>query len=411
MRKVNLLIGIVAAVSVLLAACGGDSGNLSEADTGRETLSQEEEKVKGEEKKNEEKKKEEKTKEDLNQSDENENEEEEYKRQCQAVDYKEYFRNDQKYIGEKIKIEVLVDQVIDGDCRGYDELGDEYYISDLRVEEDKFRIMEGDWIIVYGEFAGVGQITRAIGDYESDIFCIDGRYIDLYEEEDPAQIQPMAYDAAETEVEDIWAAGQADEYIFPDSDSRRLTEGELIVLPQDVLRIAKNEIYARHGRMFASEDLQLYFGSKSWYSGTIPGEQFSESVFNQIEKDNIALIQQYIDGSGGSGGTGYAGRGLTFEHPDAIPQLPGIYRYYADPSDLNSLCMELTIEHGGYVYVGFYLGGDQMQRSIILPNMMNDQIYTDESGSISFSCSDYGKYAYYEDNSGGDFSGMYVFVP
>lgn len=411
MRKVNLLIGIVAAVSVLLAACGGDSGNLSEADTGRETLSQEEEKEKGEEKKNEEKKKEEKAKEDLNQSDENENEEEEYKRQCQAVDYKEYFRNDQKYIGEKIKIEVLVDQVIDGDCRGYDELGDEYYISDLRVEEDKFRIMEGDWIIVYGEFAGVGQITRAIGDYESDIFCIDGRYIDLYEEEDPAQIQPMAYDAAETEVEDIWAAGQADEYIFPDSDSRRLTEGELSVLSQDVLRIAKNEIYARHGRMFASEDLQLYFGSKSWYSGTIPGEQFSESVFNQIEKDNIALIQQYIDGSGGSGGTGYAGRGLTFEHPDAIPQLPGIYRYYADPSDLNSLCMELTIEHGGYVYVGFYLGGDQMQRSIILPNMMNDQIYTDESGSISFSCSDYGKYAYYEDNSGGDFSGMYVFVP
>lgn len=75
MRKVNLLIGIVAAVSVLLAACGGDSGNLSEADTGRETLSQEEEKEKGEEKKNEEKKKEEKTKEDLNQSDENEEEE------------------------------------------------------------------------------------------------------------------------------------------------------------------------------------------------------------------------------------------------------------------------------------------------------------------------------------------------
>ncbi len=405
MRKVNLLIGIVAAVSVLLAACGGDSGNLSEADTGRETLSQEEEKEKGEEKKNEEKKKEEKTKEDLNQSDENE--EEEYKRQCQAVDYKEYFRNDQKYIGEKIKIEVLVDQVIDGDCRGYDELGDEYYISDLRTEEDKFRIMEGDWIIVYGEFAGVGQITRAIGDYESDIFCIDGRYIDLYEEEDPAQIQPMAYDAAETEAEDIWAAGQPDEYIFPDSDSRRLTEGELSVLSQDVLRIAKNEIYARHGRMFASEDLQLYFGSKSWYSGTIPGEQFSESVFNQIEKDNIALIQQYID----QGGTGYAGRGLTFEHPDAIPQMPGIYRYYADPSDLNSLCMELTVERGGYVYVGFYLGGDQMQRSIVLPNMMNDQIYTDESGSISFSCSDYGKYAYYEDNSGGDFSGMYVFVP
>ena len=141
--------------------------------------------------------------------------------------------------------------------------------------------------------------------------------------------------------------------IFPDSDSRRLTEGELSVLSQDVLRIAKNEIYARHGRMFASEDLQLYFGSKSWYSGTIPGEQFSESVFNQIEKDNIALIQQYID----QGGTGYAGRGLTFEHPDAIPQMPGIYRYYADPSDLNSLCMELTIEHGGYVYVGFYLGG------------------------------------------------------
>lgn len=288
-----------------------------------------------------------------------------------------------------------------------------YYISDLRTGEDKFRIMEGDWITVYGEFAGVQQITRALGEYESDIFCVDGKYIDLYEEETQDSPELMADDASQnvmgSEEENLWVKGQG-EYIFPDSDIRLLTEDEVSALSPEQLRIAKNELYARHGRMFTSEDLQQYFGSKSWYSGTIPADQFSESVFNQTEKDNIALLQWYIDSSGQGDDTGYAQRGLAINYEDAVPQLPGTYCYYDDPADRNGLRMELTIEEDGYTYVGFYEGECQIQRSIILTNLMNDVMYTDEDGMVSFSCSNYGQIAYYEDLEG-NYSGMYTFLP
>ena len=55
-------------------------------------------------------------------------------------------------------------------------------------------------------------------------------------------------------------------------------------------RLAKNEIYARHGRMFDSADLQDYFESKSWYKGTVKPSDFDESVLNKYEKANIDLI-------------------------------------------------------------------------------------------------------------------------
>lgn len=69
------------------------------------------------------------------------------------------------------------------------------------------------------------------------------------------------------------------------------------------LYLARNEIFARHGRIFKNSDLQEYFGSKSWYDPRYTPEEFSESMLNANEKDNIermAKIEQdrnspYID--------------------------------------------------------------------------------------------------------------------
>ena len=85
------------------------------------------------------------------------------------------------------------------------------------------------------------------------------------------------------------------EFVFPDSNLRLLTESDINGKSAEELRIAKNEIYARHGRIFISEDLREYFESKSWYQGYIPADQFNESFFNEIEKENIIFIQRYID--------------------------------------------------------------------------------------------------------------------
>lgn len=52
------------------------------------------------------------------------------------------------------------------------------------------------------------------------------------------------------------------EYIFPQSHTRLLTGEELESISPDQLRVARNEIYARHGRQFTSPDLQTYFEAR-----------------------------------------------------------------------------------------------------------------------------------------------------
>ena len=98
--------------------------------------------------------------------------------------------------------------------------------------------------------------------------------------------QPYAM-AAESEL--ITMYGE-DEYILPDSASRYLTKADLEGLTKAELRLARNEIYARHGRIFGSKDLKDYFSSRSWYEGTIPADSFNESSLNQYETKNVDLI-------------------------------------------------------------------------------------------------------------------------
>ena len=82
-------------------------------------------------------------------------------------------------------------------------------------------------------------------------------------------------------------------YILPNSSTQYLTDSDVVGLDAASLRIARNEIYARHGRRFKSEDLQSYFDGKSWYNGTIAPDDFSDSVLSDLEKANIKLIEAH----------------------------------------------------------------------------------------------------------------------
>lgn len=84
----------------------------------------------------------------------------------------------------------------------------------------------------------------------------------------------------------------SEEYVFPYSDTHYLTEYDVGAKTKGELRIARNEIYARHGRKFNDKNLQNYFDSKSWYIGYIEPDSFVESdVLNEVEKENIRLIK------------------------------------------------------------------------------------------------------------------------
>ena len=80
------------------------------------------------------------------------------------------------------------------------------------------------------------------------------------------------------------------DYVLPDSSTRLYSNSELKSLTDAQLRIARNEIYARHGRKFNDSALQQYFDGKSWYKGTIAPDAFDISVLNSVERDNLYAI-------------------------------------------------------------------------------------------------------------------------
>lgn len=83
------------------------------------------------------------------------------------------------------------------------------------------------------------------------------------------------------------------EYIIDDSDTRLLTENDLAGLTKEELSYARNEIYARHGRIFKTENLKNYFASKSWYIPIYEEEDFPEYELTECEKDNAKFILSY----------------------------------------------------------------------------------------------------------------------
>lgn len=82
-------------------------------------------------------------------------------------------------------------------------------------------------------------------------------------------------------------------YILPTSNTENLSRAELERLSDQELHLARNEIYARRGRMFASSELEQYFRSKSWYTPPTSHEEFDamgDTIFNQFEIANRNLI-------------------------------------------------------------------------------------------------------------------------
>lgn len=85
------------------------------------------------------------------------------------------------------------------------------------------------------------------------------------------------------------------DYVLPESNSRYYSEAELQKMSIWDLYLARNEIYARHGRDFKHRDLQEYFATKTWYHKTYTPEQFDaiqSQVFNDFERKNADLMLQ-----------------------------------------------------------------------------------------------------------------------
>ena len=141
-----------------------------------------------------------------------------------------------------------------------------------------------------------------------------------------------------------------EEYILPGSDSRYIDVNEVNQMSKEELRLARNEIYARHGRQFETDDLNQYFSNKSWYHGYLSKEQFDDSVLNEFEKANLGLIKSIENTETQSGTPEYlTGNSKQLGEADIINTL------YI--SDRGSTDMEIGEYSGtGETYINFFQG-------------------------------------------------------
>lgn len=93
-------------------------------------------------------------------------------------------------------------------------------------------------------------------------------------------------------------ATNASEFIFPYANERLIARGEYESLDAATLRLAINEIYARHGRQYDTQDLNAYFSSKSWYRLQYSKSEYDKiesQVLNSYERENIKILTGYRD--------------------------------------------------------------------------------------------------------------------
>ena len=94
----------------------------------------------------------------------------------------------------------------------------------------------------------------------------------------------------------IFAEARADLFWGSKTDfsklNGRLTDEDLEDLDKVQLRIMRNAVYARHGRMFQSEDLQTLFNECSWYT---KNPEYTDGLLTETDRYNIRLIQKYED--------------------------------------------------------------------------------------------------------------------
>lgn len=145
--------------------------------------------------------------------------------------------------------------------------------------------------------SGCGRGSEGVGQSQAEVQLQEtgGTESGKMEDGDSGNAKPQTGVSPKEEA-GFPAGRMEDDYILPEVGKHVYTAAELSGLSKEELRIARNEIYARHGRMFKSDDLNQYFSGKSWYHATTAPDRFDMAVLNQNEKDNLKVIQHGEEG-------------------------------------------------------------------------------------------------------------------
>ncbi|MEO8513723.1 MAG: YARHG domain-containing protein [Ignavibacteria bacterium] len=83
--------------------------------------------------------------------------------------------------------------------------------------------------------------------------------------------------------------------LYPQASERLLTGDDVSNMSGWDLKIMRNEIFARHGYIFKSEEMRSYFSYEKWYT---PRYENVDDMITDVEKKNIELIKRYESRAG-----------------------------------------------------------------------------------------------------------------
>ena len=167
------------------------------------------------------------------------------------------------------------------------------------IEEDNFELIVSNYTIPVGgtkqiEYYG-NSVPMIMKSSNENVVTVtqDGYLQGVSVGDATIQITSSISDYNQTVLVKVIDNKPSGEYIIADSSERLLAEDDLINLSTEQLRLARNEIYARHGCVFNDESLQSYFDNCSWYVPQNIKALDANDSLSEIEKTNTNFIRDY----------------------------------------------------------------------------------------------------------------------
>lgn len=163
--------------------------------------------------------------------------------------------------------------------------GKYYTASESNLEE----ILEDIYLSIYKEQQDY-YVINYTSQNESDLGDYREVVVETTEIADFTGYYKKAY-IPKTDISGAFSGTYADlDFIIEDSNSRTIAEADLSSLSLAELRIARNEIFARHGRQFKDPLLNQWFYSKAWYLEI--GRKYAPDEFDAIRPSPLSKLEQ-----------------------------------------------------------------------------------------------------------------------
>ena len=175
---------------------------------------------------------------------------------------------------------------------------------------------------------------------------------------------------------------------YPEASNRYLTSEDLTGKSLWELKVMRNEIFARHGYKFKSEEMRKYFDKQKWYE---PKYDDVTSKLTEIENANIKIIKQYENDSQKEKPSSKISDLIEKQKREVVFKTP----WGAGPTELNHMIpeeaspeapMSFTIDNSGKFFVL-----DQINKRVQVSGNTGEHVKTIPLLSYTYSDIDIGK--------------------